>query len=105
MQVLLGLHPQTIFEENNKRWMSATEATGLPQVTHKDMLLKLSDIRSRCDKLAAMSWRYHRDEGTGVDLWRQEHAEDVFLYQPQTLGVIYISCLCVPIGQCSQRCT
>lgn len=85
MQVREGLAPRKILEEHRQR-CGLANAGGLPANPHKDMFLSLSDIKPRYDKLAAQNWRLHKDEGTGVDIWRQLHAEDVFFYQPQTLG-------------------
>jgi hypothetical protein len=90
--VLLGLTPQAIFKEHNKLWRLTGGLDELPANPEKDMLLSTDDdIRSRSGRLGSQTWRFHKDEGTGVDLWREQNAEDVFFYQPQLLGTHRIS--------------
>jgi hypothetical protein len=84
--VLLGLTPQAIFEEHNKLWRLTGGLDELPANPDKYMLLSFDDIRSRTGRLGSQTWRVHKDEGTGVDLCREQNAEDVFFYRPQLLG-------------------
>jgi hypothetical protein len=88
MQVLLGLTPQAIFEEHNKLWRLTGGLDELPANPDIDMLSTIDDIssRSRSGRLGLQTWRFHNHEGTGVDLWREQNAEDVFFNQPQLLG-------------------
>jgi hypothetical protein len=78
MQVLLGLTPQAILEERNKLWRLTGGLDELPANPGKDMLLSVDDIRSRSGRLRSQIWRFHHNEDAGVDLWREQNAEDVF---------------------------